>query len=130
MSDISAIQTVNICYEYGKNQKIFDDYSFSVKRGTLTALTGKSGAGKSTLLYILSGMLRPKSGIVEVLGEKLYEMSDSERSIFRAKTAGFVFQNFALDMRKTIEDNVLETCIYAGVEQKNIEIMLMKFLVA
>jgi putative ABC transport system ATP-binding protein len=57
---------------------------------------GPSGSGKSTLLAILSGLLAPDGGRVEILGEDLWRMSDGQREAFRRRHFGFIFQGYNL----------------------------------
>ena len=57
-------------------------------------IVGPSGSGKTTLLSMLSGILRPNSGSVEVDGSDLWSLSDDEIANFRLNTIGFVFQDF------------------------------------
>jgi lipoprotein-releasing system ATP-binding protein len=61
-------------------------------RGELTALRGPSGSGKSTLLSILGTLLRATGGRHEMLGRNLMAASDAERTLFRSRHLGFVFQ--------------------------------------
>lgn len=62
--------TVNhLTYAYqGSRHKVFDDFSLTLKGNGIYGLLGKNGTGKSTLLYLISGMLRPKSGTVSIDG--------------------------------------------------------------
>lgn len=63
------IQVNNIDFNYpGSTQKIFCDFSLTLKENNIYGLLGKNGTGKSTLLYLLTGMLRPKKGSVMVNG--------------------------------------------------------------
>ena len=117
----SFLQARHITYGYRKEHAIFTDYSIDVFPGELTAITGKSGSGKSTLLYILAGMLKPQVGEVIVDGVDIFSLKDSKRSAYRAQTSGFVFQNFALDMKRSILDNVLEPCLYAHITRNDME---------
>jgi putative ABC transport system ATP-binding protein len=64
--------------------------------GEVSLLMGPSGSGKSTLLAVLSGLLRPDSGEVIVLGQQLWEMSENEQRKFRLRHCGFIFQGFNL----------------------------------
>jgi len=70
--------------------------SLDIFRGQMVLLMGPSGSGKSTLLALLSGLLRPDSGRVMVLGEDLWQLSDRERKQFRLRHYGFIFQGHNL----------------------------------
>ena len=62
------------------------------RSGEMSLLMGPSGSGKTTLLGMLSGLLRPDSGTVHILGRDLWKMSEAERELFRLRHCGFVFQ--------------------------------------
>jgi putative ABC transport system ATP-binding protein len=64
--------------------------------GQITLLMGPSGSGKSTLLAVLSGLLHPDSGKVQVLDADLWAMSERQRENFRLKHFGFIFQGYNL----------------------------------
>jgi len=70
--------------------------NLEIHEGEMVAIMGPSGCGKSTLLYVLGGLTPPTSGVVRVDGNDLGEMSDSERTLLRRRTIGFVFQRFNL----------------------------------
>ncbi len=70
--------------------------NLEVHEGEMVAIMGPSGCGKSTLLYVLGGLTPPSSGLVQVDGNDLSEMSDAERTLLRRRTIGFVFQRFNL----------------------------------
>lgn len=82
--------------------------------GTVTAVTAPSGYGKSTLLYLLGLLLTPTEGTVVWHSQEVSLLGDAERSRFRARTIGFVFQDAALDTTRTVLDNVIEGALYAG----------------
>ena len=63
-----------------------------VERGESVSIVGQSGAGKSTLLHILGALEKPTSGEVELDGCSIFEMYDRDRSLFRNRKLGFVFQ--------------------------------------
>jgi putative ABC transport system ATP-binding protein len=76
--------------------RVLQDVSLELHAGEVVLLLGPSGSGKSTLLAVISGLLRPDSGEVCVLGEDLWRMSETARERFRLRHFGFVFQGFNL----------------------------------
>jgi len=80
--------------------------SLRIERGRFAALMGPSGSGKSTLLNILAGLDRPTSGVVEVAGQRLGDLSEDQLAAFRARHVGFVFQFFNLIPVLNARDNV------------------------
>jgi putative ABC transport system ATP-binding protein len=79
----------------------------TVRAGEAVALMGPSGSGKSTLLHCLSGVLVPDSGQIELVGRPLAEMSEAERSDFRLRHVGMVFQFGGLVPELTLAENVM-----------------------
>lgn len=78
-----------------------------VPEGGQFALLGPSGAGKTTLLRLMSGLLMPDAGEVNLGGRSPSQMSEAARRAFRLKEVGLVFQDFALMDYLTVEENVL-----------------------
>ena len=64
----SLIHTEHISFTYGQ-EHILDDVSFDIQMGDFVGIIGPNGSGKTTLLRILLGLLKPKTGVVEVMGE-------------------------------------------------------------
>lgn len=96
------------CYlQANQEQVIFQDVSFGMGRGETVALLGRSGSGKSSLLNIISGIDTPTSGDVTIDGECLTTMSEKQRTLFRRRHIGFVFQFFNLIPTLTCEENLL-----------------------
>lgn len=77
-----------------------------VKDGERVALIGRSGSGKTTLLNLVSGLLLPDVGIVEVEGTDVAGLGEAERDRFRAEHVGYVFQSFHLLDGFTALENV------------------------
>ncbi len=89
-------------------------------RGETVALKGRSGSGKSTLLNIISGIDQPDSGQVEVAGLNITAMSERDRTLFRRKHIGFVYQAFNLVSTLTVADNLRLVLELNGVSASEI----------
>ncbi len=83
--------------------------------GQFVALKGRSGSGKTTLLNCLSGLDRPTSGRVEVMGHDLAKLDDKLLTNWRSKQVGFVFQSFGLIPTLSAYENVELMTRIAGV---------------
>ncbi len=81
--------------------------AFSAPAGVQMALWGPSGCGKSTLLNLISGLLRPDSGRIEVEGADITELSEGRLDRFRGERFGFIFQTFNLLMPFSALHNVM-----------------------
>jgi ABC-type lipoprotein export system ATPase subunit len=92
--------------------------SFAVNRGEMVAIMGPSGSGKTTLLNCLSGLDRIDGGEVAIEGVPLSAMSDEERTDYRAKRMGFVFQFYNLMPVLTSVENVELPLLVARVPSK------------
>lgn len=58
----------NLCYSYSRKERLIDNFSMTLDKGTVCGLLGKNGAGKTTLIYLICGLLRPKSGTIDING--------------------------------------------------------------
>jgi putative ABC transport system ATP-binding protein len=91
----------------GERVDIIDVPGFVLAAGEQAALEGSSGSGKSTLLHVISGIMRPDSGRVEVAGTDITRLPEGRRDRLRADTLGLVFQQFNLLPGFTALENVL-----------------------
>jgi putative ABC transport system ATP-binding protein len=95
-------------YTEGEQQRsIFTSLDLDIERGAFIALLGPSGCGKSTLLNLLGGIDLPDAGQIYIDGHSLTEMNERERTQFRRRYIGFVFQFFNLIPTLTAEENLL-----------------------
>ena len=76
--------------------ELFTDISLHVSAGDKIAITGVSGSGKSTFLHILSTLLKPKAGNVEILGKNLNSLNEKELVHLRSNDLGIIFQSHYL----------------------------------
>ncbi len=88
----------------------------TVERGEMVAIMGPSGCGKTTLLNCLSGLDGVDQGEVIIDGTSLAHMSDDERTVYRAKRMGFVFQFYNLLPVLSAVENVELPLLVAGVK--------------
>ncbi len=82
------------------------DVSFEAYFGEMLYIVGPSGSGKTTLLSIISGILKPNSGMVRVEDKEIWKLTGDEIADFRLNKVGFVFQDFHLFPRLTTAENV------------------------
>jgi len=82
------------------------DVDFDLMEGEFLVLLGASGSGKSTLLNILGGLDSPTSGTVTFRGRELGTMKESELTLYRRQSVGFVFQFYNLIPSLTARENV------------------------
>ncbi len=102
---LSGIRKV---YPEGESRRIiFEDLDASISAGELTVLVGRSGTGKSTLLNLISGIDLPDAGTVSIDGISLTDLSERDRTLYRRRNIGFVFQFFNLVATLTVEENLL-----------------------
>ena len=94
-------------YQEGDRRRVvLEDASADFAQGEFIALLGRSGSGKSTLLNLVSGIDRPDAGRIWVGGQELTALSERERTLFRRRNIGFIFQFFNLIPTLSVLENV------------------------
>ncbi len=93
--------------EGGRTLPILENLNGDFTRGSLTAVIGRSGSGKTTLLNLISGIDRATSGEIHIGGDRLTGLDEGERTRFRRRHIGFIFQFFNLIPTLTVLENVL-----------------------
>jgi len=94
-------------YQEGKQTRaVLSDVNAQILLGEFVVLLGPSGSGKSTLLNLISGIDVPSSGQVKFDSADLTSMSERNRTLFRRKNIGFVFQFFNLLPTLTVLENL------------------------
>lgn len=105
----TALEARNISVIYGTGAarvKAVDSVSLKLNKGELTVIFGASGCGKTSMMNVFGGMLAPSSGRLLWRGKNIARMSDREKTLYRQKQIGFVFQQYNLISDLTAEDNV------------------------
>ena len=87
---------------------------WDVYPGQMTLIVGPSGCGKTTLLSVIAGILNPDEGEVSIFGNEVTSMSDRRLTSFRAKSIGFVFQQYNLLPALTAAENAAIPLVIAG----------------
>ncbi|MFO1422648.1 MAG: ABC transporter ATP-binding protein [Candidatus Competibacteraceae bacterium] len=108
VSSFIAIRNLRKHYTEGDRQRIlFADLNLDIDSGEFVALLGQSGSGKSTLLNLLGGIDLPDGGQIRIGDRSLTALSEVERTRFRRRHIGFVFQFFNLIPTLTVAENLL-----------------------
>jgi putative ABC transport system ATP-binding protein len=114
------LSNLSKAYQEGDRRRfVLEDASADFARGEFIALLGRSGSGKSTLLNLVSGIDAPDAGQIWVGGQDLTAMRERERTLFRRRNIGFVFQFFNLIPTLSVLENVTLPLELGGASVKD-----------
>ncbi|MFC9542168.1 ABC transporter ATP-binding protein [Lysinibacillus sp. NPDC056959] len=103
------IKVRNLKKEFIQGQErtqVLKGFDLNVEEGEFVAVMGPSGSGKSTLLQLLGGLDVPTEGDIVINQSNLSNLTEKERTIFRRKYIGFIFQNYQLLPTLSVEENI------------------------
>ena len=115
------ITVQNISKSFGENSKslrVLENLSLNLKIGESLGLVGASGSGKSTLLHIICGLERPDTGNIFIKDVNITDLNADERSLFRSKEVGFVYQFHHLLPDLTAIENVALPAMLSGIKKE------------
>jgi putative ABC transport system ATP-binding protein len=113
----AVLELEDVTKTYGEQPPVpaLRGVSLTIAPGELVAIVGPSGSGKTTLLQIMGTLDRPSSGAVRVDRTHVAALDDAQLAALRARSIGFVFQQFFLAEHQTSLDNVADGLLYTGV---------------
>ncbi len=115
---MSLIRAENLTKKYDDGDTVvvaLNDASLSMVPGEFVAVTGRSGSGKSTLFHQLGLIDTPTSGSLTVLGTDALALTERQKTAFRLKHIGYIFQDYALIPTLTAIENVALPLLMAGM---------------
>ena len=118
---MAILKLTDICKDYvqGKEPvRVLKNVNLTVEQGEYLAIMGPSGSGKTTLMNLIGCLDVPTSGVMELDGKDLKDLSDDRLADIRNKHIGFVFQSFHLLPKMDALENVALPLLYAGVPMK------------
>ena len=117
------IVNINSCiFKYkNTNKTIINIKNMNIQKGEHIFIMGKSGSGKSTLLNLLSGVIQPQEGSIEILGTNITKLSTSQKDKFRANNLGIIFQELNLIPYLSVKENISLASQFSKEKSNNIK---------
>lgn len=133
MNKSNLIEVKNLVKVYRDGNTYFkalNGVSFSIQKGESVAIIGKSGSGKSTLMHLLAALDKPNEGEILINGQNIAKMKKRELNKLRNQTFGFVFQQFFMNPKDTVLQNVILPLKIARVSSRKRKEIALKALEA
>ncbi|NJM53347.1 MAG: ABC transporter ATP-binding protein [Blastocatellia bacterium] len=114
------LEAINLSKTYtsdGTDYEVLKNINLKINEGDCVAIIGKSGSGKSTLMHLLACLDSPSVGKIEFENNDVSALSERERDLLRNEKFGFVFQQFFLNGRDTVLENVVFPLRIRGTTQ-------------
>ncbi len=118
---VNVRQLVRTYREGNSERAVLNRLDLQVERGECVALLGRSGCGKSTLLNLLAGIDLPDAGEIVIGQHPLHALSERDRTLFRRRHIGFVYQFFNLIPTLTVAENIGLPLALNGSLQQDID---------
>jgi len=122
------LQDINKTYQGAQPLHVLKGISLDIAKGEFVSIMGASGSGKSTLLNILGILDNYDSGVYELAGTPIWNLSERKAAEYRNKMIGFIFQSFNLISFKTAVENVELPLFYQGVSRRKRHTLALEYL--
>lgn len=114
------LEAINLSKTYtndGTDYEVLKNINLQINEGDCVAIIGKSGSGKSTLMHLLACLDTPTIGRIELEGTDITALTEKQLDVLRNEKFGFVFQQFFLNGRETVLENVVFPLRIRGTSQ-------------
>jgi len=122
------LQDINKTYQGAQPLHVLKGINLDIGEGEFVSIMGASGSGKSTLLNILGILDNYDSGLYELAGVRILNLSERRAAEYRNRMIGFIFQSFNLISFKTAVENVELPLFYQGVSRKKRHQLALDYL--
>jgi putative ABC transport system ATP-binding protein len=122
------LENVNKTYKGAQPLHVLKGIDLDIDEGEFVSIMGASGSGKSTLLNILGILDNYDSGIYELAGVRIWNLSETRAAEYRNRMIGFIFQSFNLISFKNAVENVELPLLYQGVSRRKRHALAMEYL--
>jgi len=122
------LENINKTYQGAQPLHVLKGINLDIAKGEFVSIMGASGSGKSTLLNILGILDNYDSGIYELAGVRIWDLSETKAAEYRNKMIGFIFQSFNLISFKNAVENVELPLFYQGVSRRKRHALALDYL--